>query len=121
MSTGLDFVSLQVRDLEASATFYEQIVGFRRLAAPNPHAIVFASSGAAFAVRTLVPGTDLDAAPQPGVGVGLWFHDEDCEQTHARLAASDVPIVQEPIEGPFGLTFSFRDLDGYVITLHSKA
>ncbi|AHI23371.1 hypothetical protein B843_09930 [Corynebacterium vitaeruminis DSM 20294] len=31
-----------------------------------------------------------------------------------------VAIVAEPTDGPSGRTFSFRDPDGYVITVHGK-
>ncbi|WNM25143.1 VOC family protein [Demequina capsici] len=120
-TSGPDFVSFQVRDLQASADFYEKHVGMRRLPAPNPHAEVFSAGGSTFAVRTLLPGTDLDSLGQPGVGIAVWFHHEDPRRIHEALVALGTPIVQEPFEGPFGLTFSFRDPDGYVVTLHSRA
>lgn len=116
---GPDFVSFQVRDLAASADFYERVVGLTRLPAPNPQAAVFSRGGTSFAVRTPLPGVDLDAGPL-GLGVGVWFHDPDAGALHERLAAQGVAIVQEPFESPFGTTFSFRDLDGYVVTVHSK-
>lgn len=116
-----DFISLQVRDIEAAAAFYEQHLELTRLPAPNPHAIVFATSPVAFAVRTPMPGVDLDAAPQLGAGVGLWFHDDAAPALHERLVGGGVEIVSEPVDGPFGFTFSFRDLDGYVITIHDRA
>lgn len=121
MTTGPDFVSFQVRDLEASAAFYENVVGLRRVPTPNPEAAVFASAGIAFAVRTPFPGVDLDALPQLGAGIGVWFHDDDATGLHEKLRDQQVPIVQEPFDGPFGTTFSFRDPDGYVVTIHSKA
>lgn len=121
MTTGPDFVSFQVRDVAASATFYEDVIGLRRVPAPNPDAVVFASAGVAFAVRKPFPGVDLDAVPQLGAGIGVWFHDDNAAALHAKLSARQVPIVQEPFDGPFGTTFSFRDPDGYVVTIHSKA
>jgi len=121
MTTGPDFISFQVRDLEKSATFYEKAVGLRRLPAPNPHAEVFSSGEVTFAVRTPLPGVDLDAIPQLGAGIGVWFHDDDAAGLHQRLRDQQVPIVQDPFDGPFGTTFSFRDPDGYVVTVHSKA
>ena len=121
MTTGPDFVSFQVRDLEASAAFYENVVGLRRVPTPNPEAAVFASAGVAFAVRTPFPGVDLDAPAQLGAGIGVWFHDDDAAGLHEKLRGQQVPIVQEPFDGPFGTTFSFRDPDGYVVTIHSKA
>jgi predicted enzyme related to lactoylglutathione lyase len=121
-TTGPDFVSLQVRDLAASARFYEHTVGLTRLPATNPGAVVFASgSGVAFAVREPFPGVDLDGLGTLGAGVGLWFHDEDAAGLHARLVEAGVVVVQEPVEGPFGLQLAFRDPDGYVITVHSRA
>lgn len=120
-TSGPDFVSFQVRDREASARFYEESIGLTRLPAPNPAAAVFSTGGVAFAVRDPFPGVDLDAPSQLGAGIGIWFHNDDTEALHARLLAEGVPIVQEPFEGPFGLQFSLRDPDGYIVTIHSKA
>lgn len=117
--SGPDFVSFQVRDLETSATFYEDALGLNRLPATNPAAVVFSSGGTAFAVREPFPGVDLDAIGQLGAGIGVWFGSKDPSGLHARLVARDVPIVQEPFEGPFGLQFSLRDPDGYVVTIHT--
>jgi predicted enzyme related to lactoylglutathione lyase len=50
----------------------------------------------------------------------VWFHQPEAAALHGRLADAGVPIVQEPFESPFGTTFSFRDPDGYVVTVHSK-
>ncbi|MCV2394932.1 VOC family protein [Actinotalea sp. M2MS4P-6] len=119
-TTGPDFVSFQVRDREASARFYEEVVGLTRLPAPNPAAVVFAAGDVAFAVRDPFPGVDLDAVGQLGAGVGVWFHNDDPAGLHSRLLELGAPIVQEPFEGPFGLQFAFRDPDGYVVTVHAR-
>jgi catechol 2,3-dioxygenase-like lactoylglutathione lyase family enzyme len=58
--TGPDFISLQVRDLERSAAFYERYLGLTRSAAGPPQAVVFGTKPIAFAVRDAVAGTDLD-------------------------------------------------------------
>lgn len=121
-TTGPDFISFQVRDREASARFYEETVGLTRLPTPNPAAAVFAAGGGvAFAVRDPLPGVDLDTAGHLGAGIGVWFHNEDAAGLHARLVDAGVPIVQPPTDGPFGLHFAFRDPDGYVVTIHSRA
>src|SRR2546430_14840635 len=70
--TGPDFISLQVRDLERSAAFYERYLGLKRSDAGPPHAVVFGTRPIAFAVRDVVAGTDLDAVAQPGQGMALW-------------------------------------------------
>jgi predicted enzyme related to lactoylglutathione lyase len=120
-TTPPDFVSFQVRDREASAHFYEALLGLTRLPAPNPAAVVFGTpdGAVAFAVRDPFPGVDLDAIGQLGAGVGVWFRTEDARALHATLAEQGVEIVQEPFEGPFGTQFALRDPDGYVVTLHS--
>ncbi|HEY5222817.1 MAG TPA: VOC family protein [Microbacteriaceae bacterium] len=119
--TGPDFISLQVRDLERSAAFYEEHLGLIRSPAGPPHAVVFATEPIAFAVRDTLPGVDLDAISQPGLGVALWLHATDTQSTHDALAAAGVPITSAPIDGPFGRTFTFADPDGYQITLHDRA
>lgn len=121
-TAGPTFVSFQVRDREASARFYEEVVGLKRLPVPNPAAAVFsAGNGLSFAVRDPFPGVDLDAVGELGAGIGVWFHNEDVAGLRHRLVEAGAPIVQEPFEGPFGLQLAFRDPDGYVVTIHSKA
>ncbi|ADG76437.1 Glyoxalase/bleomycin resistance protein/dioxygenase [Cellulomonas flavigena DSM 20109] len=119
--TGPDFVSLQVRDLAASQAFYERYLGLVRAPSGPPHAVVFDTRPVAFAVRDVVPGTDLDAPPHPGVGTAVWLHATDVQQIHDALAADGRTIVTPPVDGPFGRTFTFADPDGYRITLHDRA
>jgi len=120
-ATGPDFISLQVRDLDASQAFYEKYLGLVRSPAGPPHAVVFQTQPIAFALRDIVPGTDLAAAAQPGIGVALWLHGTDVQEMHDALAADGHTIVQAPIDGPFGRTFTFADPDGYHVTLHDRA
>jgi len=119
-ASGPDFVSLQTRDLTAAQEFYENYLGLVRSPAGPPHAVVFTTEPIAFALRDLVPGTDLDAAPQPGVGAAIWLHATDVQEIHDALVADGHRIVSAPIDGPFGRTFTFADLDGYQITLHDR-
>ena len=117
---GPDFISLQTRDLDASQRFYERYLGLVRSPAGPPHAVVFATTPIAFALRDLVPGTDLDAVTQPGIGAAIWLHATDVQAIHDALVADGHRIVAEPIDGPFGRTFTFADPDGYQITLHDR-
>jgi predicted enzyme related to lactoylglutathione lyase len=119
--TGPDFVSLQVRDLDASQAFYETHLGLVRSPAGPPHAVVFTTTPIAFALRGLLPDTDLDAVAQPGLGVALWLHATDVQAIHDALVEAGVTVVAEPIDGPFGRTFTFADPDGYHVTLHDRA
>lgn len=118
--TGPDFVSLQVRNLESSAAFYEHYLGLVRANAGPPHAVVFDTAPVAFAIRDIVPGVDLDAASQPGIGAAIWLHATGVQEIHDALVAEGTTIVSAPIDGPFGRTFTFADPDGYQITLHDK-
>lgn len=120
-ATGPDFVSLQVRDLAASQAFYEQYLGLVRSPSGPPHAVVFDTAPIAFALRDLVPGTDLASADRPGLGVALWLHATDVQSIHDALAADAHAIVAAPIDGPFGRTFTFADPDGYHVTVHDRA
>jgi predicted enzyme related to lactoylglutathione lyase len=117
--TGPDFISIQVSDLERSAAFYEQHLGLTRQPGP-PHAVVFATTPIAFALREPVDGFD-PASTAPSGGVALWLHAPDAQDLHDALVAAGVTIVAPPIDGPFGRTFSFADPDGYRITLHDRA
>ncbi|QGH68797.1 VOC family protein [Pseudactinotalea sp. HY158] len=119
--TGPDFVALQVRDLERSAAFYETRLGLRRAAAAPPGAVVFATSPIPFAVREPLPGVDLDQTPRPGLGVALWVHCDQVQRLHDTLAAAGTPILRAPEPGPFGLSFTFADPDGYTLTVHGEA
>jgi len=114
--TGPDFISLQVRDLERSAVFYERYLGLKRSDAGPPHAVVFDTKPIAFAVRDVVAGT----IAQPGQGMALWLHAPDAQDIHDALAAAGTTIVSAPVDGPFGRTFTFADPDGYQVTLHDR-
>src|ERR1700749_2894072 len=118
--TGPAFISLQVRDLERSAAFYERYVGVERPDGGRPHAVVSGTKPIGFAVRDVVAGTDLDAIAQPGQGMALWLHAPDAQDIHDALAAAGTTIVSAPADGPFGRTFTFADPDGYHVTLHDR-
>ncbi|MGK9147865.1 VOC family protein [Plantibacter flavus] len=118
--TGPDFISLQVSDLDASQAFYEQYLGLVRSPAGPPHAVVFQTEPIAFALRDIVPGTDLASGEHPGVGAAIWLHATDVQDIHDALVADGHPIASAPIDGPFGRTFTLTDPDGYRITLHDR-
>ncbi|WP_188187132.1 VOC family protein [Nonomuraea sp. SYSU D8015] len=114
--TGVDFVALQVRDLDKAAAFYETRLGLKRDPSGPPHAVVFATEPIPFAVREPLPGVELPE--HPGAGVALWLKSDDAQRLHDELAAAGVQVVAPPVDGPFGRTFSFADPEGYMITVH---
>ena len=120
-ATGPDFISLQVRDLDASQAFYERYLGLVRSPAGPAHAVVFETTPITFAVRDLVPGTDLASVARPGIGAAIWLHATNVQAIHDALVADGHTIAAAPIDGPFGRTFTFVDPDGYQITLHDRA
>ena len=120
-ATGPDFISVQVSDLDASQAFYERYLGLVRSPAGPPHAVVFDTKPIAFALRDVVPGTELASAAYPGIGAALWFLADDVQDVHDALVAGGHTITAEPVDGPFGRTFTFADPDGYRITLHDRA
>jgi predicted enzyme related to lactoylglutathione lyase len=116
-ATGPDFISLQTRDLDASQAFYEKYLGLVRSQAGPPHAVVFETTPIAFALRDV----DLASVGQPGIGAAIWLHATDVQAIHDTLVADGHTVVSAPIDGPFGHTFTFADLDGYQVTLHDRA
>lgn len=116
-ATHLDFVSLQVLDMQKSEAFYTEVLGFKKGVAPNPHAVVFETgAGSIFAIRT--PLIDLTQTKARGTGIALWFRVSDADALYQQLLQKDVPILKPIEDGPFGRVFTLMDPDGYAITLH---
>src|SRR5215467_9918396 len=76
--SGPDFLSIQVRDLQRSAGFYERELGLQPMAGSPPGVVAFQTSPIPFAVREPLPGTDLDVGPA-GLGVLLSLRADDAQ------------------------------------------
>ena len=116
---GPDFISLQVRNLSASLTFYTEMLGLPvdpRFNAPD--FVLFDSSTIPFALREAK--VNPAEAPQPGWGMTLWIDCDNVNELHAKLAAAGATIIKPPFDGPFGRTFIFADPDGYRITANEN-
>jgi len=85
------FIALQVRDLEASKTFYVEQIGLTASPHNPPGAVVFNTKPVPFAIRT--PMVDLDATSKLGWGVSLWIAATDADALHAQLVEKGVPIL----------------------------
>jgi len=51
----------------------------------------------------------------------LWFLTDDSAALQASLVERGVETVKGLEDSPFGQTFTFRDPDGYLITIHDRA
>ncbi len=113
---GPDFITLLVRDLDVSYHFYSELVGLKESTEKRPNAFVFATQTCGFAIRKL-PDSD-EPLSNPGRGVIIWFRTDDAVSLHKTLKERAVPITAGLADSPFGKTFTFRDPDGYLITVH---
>ncbi len=113
---GPDFITLLVRDLGASRRFYGELLGLPESAEKRPNAVAFATKPCGFAVRKAPEPSSL--GPGPNQGIIVWFLTSDAVALNARLKERGVDITSALADGPFGKTFTFRDPDGYLITVH---
>ncbi|MGW6060380.1 VOC family protein [Streptomyces sp. NPDC055189] len=118
--TGVDFVSLQVSDMDKSRSFYCDTLGLPAAPTSPPGAQLIATRPVFMALRT-------DNTPQPGTaghGVTLWIAVDDVDTLHRAVTAATASGAQaegEPVDGPFGRMFTVTDPDGYRLTLHNAA
>jgi catechol 2,3-dioxygenase-like lactoylglutathione lyase family enzyme len=113
---GPDFITILVRDVEVSRRFYSEIIGFKPSPEVQPNAVAFSTLPIGFAIRK--SPMDLDKVPQLGAGTLLWFLSDDASAFYKHLKEHNVQIERELADGPFGKMFTFRDPDGYLMTVH---
>jgi len=102
---GPDFIALQVPDVEKSATFYSEVLGLQRAPKSPPDAVLFLTTPIPFAVRK--PHQPLGDHPL-GLGTALWFLCDNSIELYAKLKLNKVTLLDEPTQGPFGMTFHFK-------------
>ena len=116
---GPDFISLQVRNLSTSRTFYTEMLGLTIDERFNTaDFVLFDTSTIPFALSEAK--VNLDEAPHPGWGVTLWIDCDHVNELHAKLEGAGVKILTPPFDGPFGRTFVFADPDGYRLTVNEN-
>ena len=115
---GPDFIALQWRDNEAGKRFYQEMLGLELASFSPPDAVVFDTEPVAFAIRE--PLVDLDLTKHRGHGVVLWLLADNTEAVFEHVKAKGVEVVRGLGEGPFGKTFTFKDPEGYLVTIHDK-
>jgi predicted enzyme related to lactoylglutathione lyase len=114
--SGPDFITLLVREIEPSRHFYADVLGFKTSPENRPNAVAFLAKPINFAIRKSPP--DFQSGARPGQGVMLWFSADDAAALQEQLKSKGVPITQPLADSPFGKTFTIRDPDGYLITVH---
>lgn len=124
--SGPAFVGLYVRDVAASADFYEKTLGFRRdpenfRPLPGaPKGATFLSYPIPFAVIQALPGMDLERLPRPIWTPYVFVKTANSQVVYDTLVEARVPILREPTDGRFGRQFTFVDPDGYAITVYDR-
>jgi catechol 2,3-dioxygenase-like lactoylglutathione lyase family enzyme len=116
--SGVDFVAVQVSDLERSRRFWIDKVGLKAAPRAPPGAVVFATTPIPFAITT--PKVDLTASTRLGWGVSLWIQIGDPDALWAKLKGQGVPILADVSDGNFGRQFTFADPDGYTFVAHGR-
>jgi catechol 2,3-dioxygenase-like lactoylglutathione lyase family enzyme len=117
--SGVDFVAVQVSDLERSRRFWIEMVGLEAAPRTPPGAVLFATAPIPFAITA--PKVDLKASTRLGWGVSLWIKVEDPDALCAKLKGRGIPILADVSDGNFGRQFTFADPDGYAFVAHGKA
>ena len=113
--SGPDFITLLVSNLEVSYKFYKEQIGLKESSEKQPNAHAFHTKPCGFAIRQSPDSRKLE---NPGQGIIIWLHTLDAMSLHDELKGRAVPIVDDLRKSPFGMTFSFKDPDGYVIAVH---
>ncbi|MDP9087775.1 MAG: VOC family protein [Pseudomonadota bacterium] len=118
VAIGPDFVALQVRDLQASAIFYQHVLGFSPEVKSPPEAVLFKTSPIPLALRN--PLRPLPSAGPLGLGLSLWIACDDADELHRDISDRGGTVLGAPVDGPFGRFFALQDPDGYVLTFHTN-
>lgn len=113
--SGPDFITLLVGDLERSYKFYKEQIGLNESSEKRPNAHAFATKPCGLAIRQ---SPDTRKVENPGRGIIIWLRTSDAPSLHKELKERAVPIVEDLRKSPFGMTFSFKDPDGYIIAVH---
>jgi predicted enzyme related to lactoylglutathione lyase len=113
--SGLDFITILVSDLEATYKFYKEKLNLPDSTERQPNAHAFATRPCAFAIRQKLVDLKIE---HPGQGILIWLRATDSTALYNELRAQSVPIVEDLRKSPFGMTFSFKDPNGYVISVH---
>jgi catechol 2,3-dioxygenase-like lactoylglutathione lyase family enzyme len=108
-----------VSDVERSASYYEQVLGFRReyVAGTPPVFGIVSRDGLPIMFRLVAEPERISPNEQQGGTWDAFFWVRDLRALHAELQATGVEVVYGPIvqEAYQMEEFAVRDRDGYVL------
>jgi len=108
-----------VTDLEATATHYEQIFGFKRdyVGGSPPEFAILSRDGLPIMLRLVPRSTRLSPNEQQGGTWDAFFWVRDVRALHAELAAKGADVVYGPlVQKAYDMEeFAVRDPNGYVL------
>ena len=109
---GIQTVVTYVRDMAASAAFYDGVLGLRRVY-ENDGVIAFDTGGSRILLH---PG--LTEEQDPAQGHEVFWQVDDVDGLIEAVRVAGVEVVQEPTDEPWGeRDASFLDPDGYRINV----
>src|SRR5713101_6920380 len=116
---GPDFISLQVRNLSASRTFYTELLGLTIDERFNTaDFVLFDTNSIPFALTEAK--VNLDEAPQPGWGMTLWIDSDQGDALHPKLEAGRATTSAPPDSGTVGRKFVYGDCDRNRLTANQN-
>jgi predicted enzyme related to lactoylglutathione lyase len=119
--TGVDFVSLPTRDLDAAGDFYANVLGLERSSVwqrpgHDPMGAEFENGTVTLA---LIPSEQLGIAFQPNK-VPVAFRVDDVAAARAELETRGVTFLADTIDSGVCHMAHFEDLDGNALMLHHR-
>jgi predicted enzyme related to lactoylglutathione lyase len=124
MSDGSLRLELFVADVEASASFYERVLGFERERGEGDYvALKRGNARIGIGLAGMLPGSHPlkpRSGERTGVGVEIVLEVDDVHAAYAAVQATGRPISSPIQERPWGLRdFRIIDPDGYYVRVTS--
>ncbi|OWR32007.1 glyoxalase [Saccharibacillus sp. O23] len=117
MNLTLNWITLRIRDLDASLAFYHGILGLpieRRFESRGRQIAMLGAAGQP--KIELIEGSEISVEPESGISVG--FEVEDLDRAIEELRRQGIPIARGPIESNPDLRFFYiLDPDGFDVQL----
>lgn len=115
--TSAVYIFVYVRDLAASRTFYENVLGLRVLE-EDPGAVKYDAGGVILALNRATDfGVDIDSGRGSSL---LVFHVDDVDRMRAALEANGA-VFDETLRYEIGATAACYDPDGHCVTLYQPS